>query len=76
MDYFNKAGDPLKRLTVLAIAPDAPLATHTRMELLGRDPAEYTDLFVEEYRFNLPEADLPERTFTEDYMKEVGEEYR
>jgi hypothetical protein len=76
VDYFDKAGEPFKRLTVLAIAPDAPLATHTRMEMLGRDPVEFTDMFVEQYRFDLPEADLPERTFTDDYLKEVGQQYR
>lgn len=76
IDYFNKAGHASKRLSVLAVAADAPIATHTRMELLGHTPREYTDMFIEEYRFNLDETALPERTFTDDYMKEVGEAYR
>ncbi len=76
VDYFDKAGTVVKRMTVLALAASAPIATHTRMELLGIVPREYTDMFVEEHRFDLTEADLPERTFTEEYMKEVGEQYR
>ncbi len=76
IDYFDKAGTAVKRLKVLALADSAPVATHTRMELLGMTPVEYTDMFVEEYRVNLDQTELRERTFTEDYMKEVGETYR
>ncbi len=76
VDYFDKAGTCIKRMTVLALAAEAPIATHTRMELLGIVPREYTDMFVEEHRFDLSETDLPERTFTDEYMKEVGEQYR
>ncbi len=76
IDYFDKSGQAVKRLSVLALAESAPIATHTRMELLGHSPREYTDMFIEEYRFDLDETALPERTFTDDYMKEVGEEYR
>lgn len=76
VDYFDKAGTAVKRLTVLSLADDVPLATHTRMELLGIVPREYTDMFIEEHRFDLSESDLPERTFTDDYMKEIGEQYR
>lgn len=76
VDYFDKAGTPIKRLTVMAIAPDAPLATHTRMEVLTGRGGQFTDMFVEEYAFDLTEEALPERTFTDEYLKEVGLTYQ
>jgi|GEM_PF-5033357 len=76
VDYFDKAGNPVKRLTVLELAKDRPLAVHTRMEVLGKVPTQFTDMFVESYAFDLSEEALPERTFTDEYLKEVGLKYQ
>lgn len=75
VEYYGKAGDLEKRLTVLEVKTDAPVpvATHSRMESIDRGSA--TDLFVDSYRFDLDEAALPESTFTKEHMLEVGKNY-
>lgn len=77
IDYFDVRDRPVRRFAVLGVAKvgEVPVATHTRMEKLGVD-GEYTDMFLESYRFDLDEAALPERTFTPAYLEEVGEAYK
>lgn len=76
VEYFDKSDSPTKRLTVLAVATDSavPVATHSRMENLKRGST--TDLHIDKHAFDLDEDALPEATFTEERILELGAKYR
>ena len=69
---FYRNGELAKRLTITHTESDGDTLVPTRSVMENLQRGTQTILEVEQYRLNVPAAEIPDETFTAEYMKRNG----
>ena len=72
VEFFDKAGAPLKVLEVLETAKDGTITLPTRSVMTNLQKGTVTRMEIKEHRVNVPPEEIPDETFTSAYLERSG----
>lgn len=72
VDFFDKKGNPIKQMLVLELVQDGDVLVPKKTEMKNLKKGTRTEIRVEEYRVNVPAAEMPDEIFTAEFLRSEG----